>query len=55
LHQDPFLKSEKQKREPIPIQTVETGRTQPSFITKSKRKRIIGSLPLFKTETLDSE
>jgi len=48
LHQDPFLKSEKQKREPIPIPIVETGGTQPSFKTKPKRKRIIGSLPLFK-------
>jgi hypothetical protein len=55
LHQDPFLKSEKQKREPIPIPIVETGGTQPSFKTKPKRKRIIVSLPLFKTETLDSE
>ena len=55
LHQDPFLKSEKQKREPIPIPIIETGVTQPSFKTKPKRKRIIGSLPWFKTETLDYE
>jgi hypothetical protein len=44
LHQDPILKREKQKREPIPIPTVEAGVTQPSFKTKPKRKRIIGSL-----------
>jgi hypothetical protein len=55
LHQEPFLKSEKQKREPIPIPIAETGGTQPRFKTKPKGKRIIGSLPLFKTETLDSE
>ena len=55
LHQDHFLKSEKQKREPIPIPIVETKVTHPSFKTKPKRKRIIGSLPWFKTETLDSE
>ena len=42
LHQDPFLKSEKQKREHIPISIAETGVTQPSFKTKPKRKRIIG-------------
>jgi hypothetical protein len=36
LHQDPFLKSEKQKREPIPI--VETGVTQTSFKIKPKCK-----------------
>jgi hypothetical protein len=53
LHQEPFLKSEKQKRKPIPI--VETGVTQRSFKTKPKRKRIIGSFPWFKTETVDSE
>ena len=45
LHQVPFLKWEKQKREPIPILTVETKVTHPSFKTKPKRKRIIGSLP----------
>ena len=45
LHQDTFLKSEKQKRETIPIPNVETGGTQPSFKIKPKRKRIIGSLP----------
>ena len=55
LHQGPCLKSEKQKREPIPIQTVETKVTQPSFKTKTKRERITGSLPWFKTETLDAE
>jgi len=40
LHQDPFLKSEKQKREPIPIPILETKFTHPSFKTKSKRERI---------------
>ena len=54
MHQDPFLKSEKQKWEPIPISIVETGVTHPSFKTKPKRKRITGSLPWFKTEILDS-
>ena len=55
LHQDHFLKSEKQKREPIPIPIVETKVTHPSFKTKPKRERITGSLTWFKTETLDSE
>jgi len=47
LHQDQYLKTEKRKREPIPIPIIEKGDT--------KRKRIIGSVPLFKTEMLDSE
>ena len=47
LHQDQYLKTEKRKREPIPIPIIEQGET--------KRKRIIGSVPLFKTEMLDSE
>ena len=55
LHQDNFLKSEKQKREPIHIPTVETKVTHPSFKTKSNRERRTGSLPWFKRETLDSE
>ena len=55
LHQDPFLKSEKQKRESIPIPIIETGVTQPSFKRKPERKRIFGSLRWFKTETIDSE
>jgi hypothetical protein len=55
LHQDHFLKSEKQKREPIPIPNVETKVTRPSFKTKKERKRITGSLPWFKTETFGSE
>ena len=33
LHQDPNLKTEKQKREPIPIPFVEPVSTKPSFIT----------------------
>jgi hypothetical protein len=36
LHQDPYLKKKKKKREPIPI--IETGSTKPSFKTKPKRK-----------------
>jgi len=55
MHQDPCLKREKQKREPIQIPIVETGGTQPNLKTKPKRKHIIGSLPLFKTGTIDSE
>ena len=47
LHQDQYLKTEKRKREPIPISIIETGGTKP--------KRIIGSMPLFKTEMLVSE
>jgi hypothetical protein len=30
LHQDPYLKTEKQKREPILIPIIETGSTKPS-------------------------
>ena len=41
LHKDPYLKIEKRKREPIPIPIIETGDV--------KRKRKIGSVPLFKT------
>jgi len=49
LQQDPLLKSENKKREPILIPIVGTGVTQTSF--KAKPKRTIGLLPLFKTET----
>jgi len=45
--QDAYLKTEKQMREPIPIPIVETSSTKP----KPKRKRIIGWVPLFKTES----
>jgi hypothetical protein len=45
------LKTEKQKRENIMIPIIETGYTKPRFKTKSKRKRIIGSVPLFKGES----
>jgi hypothetical protein len=58
LHQDPYLKTEKRKRDPITIPIVETGGTldsTPSFKTKAKRKRIIGSAPVFKTESTESE
>jgi hypothetical protein len=46
------LKNEKRKREPIPIPIIDTGRPNPGFTTKTKRKRIIGSVPLFKEESL---
>jgi len=48
------MKTEKRKREPIPIPIIETGSTKPSSKTKPKRKRVIGSVPLFKTE-IESE
>ena len=44
LHQDPYLKIETQKQEPIPIPIIEIGGTKPSFKTKPKLKRIIGSV-----------
>jgi len=43
LHQDPYLKTEKRKTDPTPIPIIETG--------DKKRKLIIASMPLFKTET----
>jgi hypothetical protein len=52
LQQDPYLKKEKRKREPIPIPIIDTGGPNPSFATKPKRKRVIGSVPLFKEESL---
>ena len=48
LHQNTYVKTVKQKREPIPISIIETSSTKHSFKTKPKRKRIIGSVPLFK-------
>jgi len=54
LHKDPYLKTEKRKREPIPIPIIETRSTTPSLKTKPKRKHIIGSVPLFQTE-IESE
>ena len=57
MHQDPYLKTEKRKREPIPIPIVETGGTpdsKPNYQTKKQRKRIIGSAPVFKSETAQS-
>jgi len=51
----PLLKKRKTKTRPIPIPIVETKVTYPSFKTKLKRERITGSLPWFKTESLDSE
>src|SRR5215470_1108075 len=58
LHQDPYLQTVKRKREPIAIPIVETGGTpdsKPSYKTKAKRKRIIGSVPVFKTASTDAE
>ena len=43
MHQDPSFKTEKRKREPIPIPIIEAGDV--------KQKRIIRSVPLFKTES----
>jgi hypothetical protein len=54
LHQDPYLKTEKRKREPITIPVVDTGGTpesKPLSRTKPKRKRIIGSVTVFETES----
>jgi hypothetical protein len=45
-----ILITEKQKRESIPNPIIGTGRTKPSFKTKTNRKHIIGSVPLFKTD-----
>jgi hypothetical protein len=48
------LKTEKRQREPIIIPIVETvvaPETKPSFKTKRRRKHIVGSVPVFKTET----
>ena len=55
MHQDSYLKTEKKKREPIPIPIVEHASTKPSFKTKWKRKRIIRSVRLSKRESLESE
>jgi len=38
LHQDPYLKTEKEKREPIPIPITATGSAELSFKTKPKWK-----------------
>ena len=43
MHQDPYLKTEKRKREPIPIPIIESG--------DAKREPKIGLVPLFKTES----
>jgi hypothetical protein len=58
LHRDVYLKTEKRKREPIPIPIVETRSTpdsKPSFKKKANPKRLIGSVPVFKTETTETE
>jgi hypothetical protein len=57
-HQDLYLKTQKLKREPIPIPIIETGGTpqsKPGFKTKPKRKRIVGCTTMFHTETEDTE
>ena len=46
----PHLKNKKM-REIIPIPNIEISSIQPNFKTKPKRKRIIGSVSLFKTES----
>jgi hypothetical protein len=49
LHQNPYFKTEKRKRDSIAIPILETGRTQESsFKTNSRRKR---SMPLSESET----
>jgi hypothetical protein len=58
VHQDPYLKTEKLKREPIPIPIIETGGTPQNklrFKIKPKRRRAVGSTPTFHTETVDTE
>jgi len=51
LLQDPYLKTENQKRKPITFPIIETSSIKPSFKTKPKRQCIIGSVSLFKTES----
>jgi hypothetical protein len=50
------MKSVKRKSEPIPIPIVETGsniESEPSFLNKRKSKRVIYSMPVFKSETTE--
>ena len=51
LQQYPYLKNEKQTREPIPIPIIGNGNTEPNFKKKPKRKRIVVSVPLFKIKS----
>jgi hypothetical protein len=54
VHQDPYLKTEKLKCEAIPIPIIETGGTpqrKPRFKTKRIRKRVTGSMAMFRTAT----
>jgi hypothetical protein len=54
----PILKNSKLKAGTHPILIVETGgtpETKPMFKTKSKRKRVISSAPVFKTEPIETE
>jgi hypothetical protein len=46
-----YLKTETQMRETVPFPIIETGSTKSNLKTKPKLKRIIGSLPVFKSET----
>ena len=58
LHHDPYLKTWKRISEHISIPIVETGgttATKSSLQKKRKRKRIFVSVPVFKTETAQSE
>jgi hypothetical protein len=56
LFQDRYLRSEKKKREHIPVLVVESGAT-PKKLPRNKIKknrRIVSSLPVFKTESFES-
>lgn len=58
MHQDLYFKTEKQKHEPIPIRIDEIGITpdcKPRFETKARRKDVIGSAPVLRTQTTDTE
>ena len=51
LHQDPYLKTGKQKRESIPIPIIKIASSKRSFKTKLNWKLRIGSVPLFKMKS----
>jgi hypothetical protein len=58
MYPNPYPKTEKQKREPIPIrivQTEETPESEHSFQTKRQCKRIIAPVSVFKKEKAQSE
>ena len=50
VHQDPYLKTVK-RTATHPHSVIGTGGTKPCFKKKPKLKRIIGLMPLFKTES----